>query len=519
MDYTFYSIIHFLLKKGETVKLYSKSISIFLVTIFLSINTSQRTNAPIISTIPEAIIALRKIMINTSAGSDIILQEYEKKYSDTIVVCAKILYDAAYAQILDVLEEIDDRLKYWQYQKNHPWRYFVTKSPVKWVTGTAQNEEINNNIEQLESHQGELYVLLGQLAEYRNAYDHKHKILFKNEYIQAYAWVDGLLDLLVRINVSVNTNEMSLFIARITLLKAKLERVRFFKNQILSDMKETVIPAHLERNWLKYGVATLMFGYGYSNISLKQLEQSLESIKNNITAYIVDPVQNVIKDVFRGGFTEVEGELLIPQENIEAAQESIKKFVNGLSIQADLKQEILKDVDSGKSSSFQLLLDDLIGNSWNPKTLMNYVVGKSLLGQLLGGQAGGRVQKQLADIQKQYVGVGKIAVLTPALLSSWLAYRKYQAMTAKDYTPIRRALIDINSLFVDATKPLDDEQYGKMLYLVYDLKKRAAQDVPLTDRVDFINDLHRVESKEFNVAAKRAIVDDMFRKYSFLRLS
>ena len=43
--------------------------------------------------------------------------------------------------------------------------------------------------------------------------------------------------------------------------------------------------------------------------------------------------------------------------------------------------------------------------------------------------------------------------------------------------------------------------------------------VPVNDRTDFINDLNRIELKEFNVAAKRAIVEDMFRKYSFLKLT
>lgn len=499
------------------VKSYSKRLSVVLIIVFCHSFAAQQS----ITTIPEAIIALRKTIINAPADNAAALQGYEQKQSNVVVQAAKVLYDNVYNQTLDILEEIDARLMYWQYQKNHPWRYFLTKSPKKWLIGAPQAQEINNNIEQLESHQGELYVFLGQLAEYGDAYDHKHKTLFSDDYIQGYRWVDELLDLLVRIKVLIkNLDNMQPFIARLSLLKAKLEKVRFFKKHILSEIKETQIPAHLERNWLKYSIASLMLGYGYSNIELKQIEQSFQSIKNNVTAYIVDPVQNVVKDVFRGGFTGVEGELLIPQENINAAQESIKKFVSDLDIPDNIKKTVVKDIDLGQSSSFQLLLDDLIPkNRWSPTTWMNYVHGKSLLGQLLGGQAGGRVQKQLADIQKQYVGVGKIAVLTPALLSSWLAYRKYQSMLVKDYTPIRRALIDINSLFVDATRPLDDEQYGKMLYLVYDLKKRVVKGVPVNDRTDFINDLNRIELKEFNVAAKRAIVEDMFRKYSFLKLT
>ena len=122
--------------------------------------------------------------------------------------------------------------------------------------------------------------------------------------------------------------------------------------------------------------------------------------------------------------------------------------------------------------------------------------------------------------QKQFSGVSKLVLLTPAVLTGALAYAGYQQATKKDYSQIRRALLDINSLFVDHTKPLEDERYGKMVYLLYNLKKLAEKDLPQKRnvRADFLQDLENIESKEFDVAAKRRIVDDMFRKYSFLGL-
>lgn len=495
----------FFYREGGIVKLYNKSVSFLLIIVFFQSFAAQQA-AVSISTTQDAIVMLRKIIINTPDGDGLVLQDYEQKQSSVVVQCAKVLYDTTYAQILEALQEIDNRLMYWRGQKNHPWIYFVTKSPMKWVTGSSQDEEVNNNIEQLQSHQGELYVFLGQLAEFGNVYVHKYKTVFRTDYIQAYAWVDGLLDALGRIKVSIkNIDDMSPFIARVTVLKAKLEKVRFFKNQILSEIKETQIPAHLERNWLKYGAVGLLLGFGYQNISFEQIKNSLDALKNSFMNYIVDPVESIIKDVFV--HTGTEG-LLVSRENIDVIKKSIENFVNNSSISADEKQKIVEDIMLGNSGSFQAFVDSL-ASSWNIKKTAE---GKTLLYEFLTLQAAGRTQKQIS-------GVAKIAVLTPALLSNWFAYRGYQALTLKDYTSIGRALVDINSLFVDATRPLDDEQYGKMLYLVYDLKKRAAKDVPLSDRVEFINDLNRVESKEFNVAAKRAIVEDMFRKYSFLKLT
>jgi hypothetical protein len=110
--------------------------------------------------------------------------------------------------------------------------------------------------------------------------------------------------------------------------------------------------------------------------------------------------------------------------------------------------------------------------------------------------------------------------LTPAAFVGWLGYNSYKNLTAPVFGPIRRALVDVNSLFVDQSKQLNDEQYGKMTYLLYNLKKRAEKELTQKNNIreDFIHDLERIESKEFNVAAKRAIVEDMFKKYSFLGL-
>lgn len=476
--------------------------------------TSQRQFS-VVATIPEAIIALRKIIMSTPDDDAVALQNYEKTQSNTVVQCAKILSDNAYAQILNTLEEIDARVTYWRYQKNHPWRYFVTKNPVKWVTGASQDIEVNNNIEQLESHQGELYVLLGQLAEYGNLYDHKHKTLFRDNSMQAYAWVDGLLDILVRIKTSVkDLNAMPAFIARVTVLKAKLERVRFFKNQILSEMKETQMPAHFERNWTKYGTAMLMLGLGYSRMG--QIGAVVSDSFDWTKDFVTGAKQNVEEIFFPGKIGR--GGLIVQQSNIDETRSSMINFLDLMElnkiINAQEKAAIMQDEARGSSAAFQSFVNEKIMPSyWNFAKYGLRAWGIFI--QLLGLHGGGNIEKEI-------VGLRNIALLAPVAVVGGaiggVGYLGYKKATGKDYAPIRRALVDINSLFVDATRPLDDEQYGKMLYLVFDLKKRAAVDVPLTDRGDFLNDLNRIESKEFNVAAKRAIVDDMFRKYSFLKL-
>jgi hypothetical protein len=489
------------------VKLYSKSLLLCVITVFFyqSTHASQRQIVPAISTVPQAIIALRNIILNVPADDTAALQDYEKKQSGIILDCAKVLYDTAYAQILMTLQEIDDRLTYWKYQKNHPWVYFRRKNPLKWIMGKSQDAEIEHNLEQLYSHQGELYVILGQLAEYGNVYDHKYKTIFRNNDTQAYAWVDGLLDILARIKVSVkNLDTMSPFIARVTVLKAKLEKVRFFKNQILSEIKESHIPGRIEQNWLKYALSLLFLGqvYKYSN-EITDLAVTSFDVTKDYTKYLT----GTVSEMFFPGRAQL--------GNADIARSAMFDFLDRMEkasiIDDQEKIKIIADVAKGSNDEFRKFMNEKIMNSmW--RTSWYATEGWSIFAQLSG-----------ENIGKEISGVRNIALLAPAALMGLAGYygvsNIYQRFTAKDYAPMRRALIDIDSLFVDATRPLDDEQYGKMLYLIYDLKKRAAQDVPLNDRGDFINDLERVESKEFNVAAKRAIVDDMFRKYVFLKLT
>ena len=511
------------------MKLFIKGLLLIFITLFLQSNigaSQPKSSTTTVSTLQEALFNVRKAIINFPADDSMSAQIYEKEKAVVLVQCAKVLYDNAHEQILQGLQEIDKRIAYWRYQKNHQWAYFLMKNPLKWVAGPNQDAEIEHNIEQLQSHQGELYVLLGQLAEHGTIYDREFKTVFVADYTKAYAWIDGLLDLLARIKIATQNREsMSPFVARATLLKLKLTKVRGFKHDILMQMPQTKIPAHFERNWLMYGALAFLFGYGYKNISGEQIVSSFDAVKKNFNNYIMDPIQNIVKDVFVGGVHKIDGELLVPQEDINVAKESIKKFINSLSVKeesftgrGDISREqkamMLEDIALGKSDSFQAFMDNL-ASGWSPKKA---VEATALFYKLLALQAGGRVQTQLSDIQRQYIGVGKIAVLTPAILSGWFAFKGYQAFVAKDYTQIRRALVDINYLFVDTTKPLDDEGYGKMIYLLYNLKKQAEKDVPLASRGDFIEDLNKIESKEFGVAAKRAIVEDMFRKYSFLKL-
>jgi hypothetical protein len=545
-DYFFYV-------KGLVVNIFIKRLSCFLILFSYHTGSASQVKSPVprqaaISTIQEALSSVRKVISNFPANDIVAAQTYEKEQSAVLVKSARVLYDNARAQILDALQEIDNRIAYWQYQKNHQWRYFLTKSPLKWVTGNTQDTEIENNLEQLQSHQGELYVLLGQLAQLGTVYDHEYKTVFAAQDTKGYAWIDGLLNLLPRIKVvTKSVVDSSPFIARAALLKAKLERVRRFKSDILSDIVGTQVPAHIERNWLKYG--TLMMGLlvGYNTVSWDQVKGSFESVKSNIYDPIMEPVKRSIQVLFPADKTKQDTDVIISSlaRTHDVTLDLAKQFVIDASKKYGIDEvgTITSDMDKRDYGKFQKFLGDIAKREkldsskvsiFRPTQSVqgivewaasqgDYAQGLVYLLLLIGVHSTEDIQKFVLELiaaqKKEFKAVRDLVLLTPAVFTGWLGYSGYKKFTTKDYSSIRRALVDINSLFVDQTRPLDDEQYGKMMYLVYNLKKRAEKDLPLNVRADFIHDLEKIELQEFDVAAKRRIVEDMFKKYAFLGLA
>jgi hypothetical protein len=510
---------------------------IIIISSFFSFNgffAGQNARKPQIQikTIPSANARLSSVISSIPANNEALLA-YEKAESAVILQSAKILYDNARQQILDALLEIDNRIAYWQDQKDHPWNYFVSKNPLKWVTGIAQEDEVEDNLETLKSHQGELYVLLGQLSELGSAFITGYKDTFMKDHQQGYAWVDTLLDALVRIKTPQQATNNMAFIARVCLLQAKLEKVNQFKDELLSDISETAKPSYFARNWLKGGMALLAMGYGYNNISYQQVADSVNYATSTFNT-ITQPVQETIKDVITPGWNKkIKTNGMMPEvpESYATKLELVKRYVTDMGNKYKLQNEaknVLKAFDNNDYSAYGKFVEDVgakeefsySGIKQWAQSLEDYGRGH-LLGDELEVIRHLRGLGEWASAQeKQFAGVGKLILLIPAIAMTTGAYWSYQKLIEKNYAPLRYALVDINSLFVDPTKQLTDEQYGKMIYLVHVLKKRAEKELPIKNnmRANFIQDLEKIESSEFNVAAKRAIVDDMFKKYEFLGL-
>ena len=515
---------------------------LFFVTTTFYVHSAAKKQQVEIKTIPQAIhnlnVAIKSVPYLDSSNMSV----YEKEYADTMIKCAKVLYHNARNQILEALSEIDDRIAYWQYQKDHPWNYFVSKNPLKWITGPQQQDEIENNLEVLKSHQGELYVLLGNVSELGVTFTKGYKDAFLTDYHKGYEWVDSLLDVLVRIKIKEQLATDIPFIARSRQLKAKLDQVHEFKNVLLSDISETKIPSYIERNWLKAGAVLFGLNYGYQNYS-DQIMNAATYGKEKSWEYFINPVTATLQDAITPGWRKPREEKtvlfdidLARQSKREAAKNYLSEMGKKYELEAEAGNAVqrLAENDYSLYDKFVEILGEkdltvartapIISSQDWVNRMKDY--GRGLA---IGGKA--EAAKQIYDLvqyayaqqkqyEQQYEAIGKLVLLIPAIVATGGLYTAYQKLTAKNYGPLRRALVDINSLFIDPSQQLNDEQYGKMIYLVHMLKKRAEKELPLKKnlRADFIGDLEKIESPDLSVVSKRAVIEDMFKKYSFLGL-
>jgi hypothetical protein len=114
----------------------------------------------------------------------------------------------------------------------------------------------------------------------------------------------------------------------------------------------------------------------------------------------------------------------------------------------------------------------------------------------------------------------KLLTLIPAFGIGLGANKIYNWVIERDYSSIRLALLDINSLFIESDAPLSNHDYGKLIYLLQGLRLQAIRYLTETNmRSDFLADLAKLESNNFDVKTKRSIIKNMFMKYPFLALN
>lgn len=314
-------------------------------------------------------------------------------------------------------------------------------------------------------------------------------------------------------------------------------------------------------------------------IGSKAFSGYFKSMKESYSTYVVNPTRDVLKAIFgenqwpstkdselilEAHTKQLEAQNilreakldvadLVQKADIESTRVAMFALLNKMVIDTTLTEKSLKEIVDAEARGnvvpFQSLVNrmpkHLVGNMvWSDDVIQAFVVlaelkiyhygvaplqvvmelifehGMPLISEVFKVLARGNAEWDA--ISKKLSIILNVAILTPTVIGGWMGYnglnKAYQWSIAKDYSPIRIALTDINSLFIESVMPLDDQDYGKLVYLIHKLRNKAQCQVPTKDnaRTEFLADIGKLELKNFTVTTKRNIIENMFHKYLFL---
>jgi hypothetical protein len=190
-------------------------------------------------------ITAHKQMLKEYVNQKDIIDRNDRVYVAILLQGCVVLTNNARSQLLGILDEINNSLAYWREQKNHPTRYFLHKSPIKWVVGKSQNEEIKNNIKKLERLDHNICDILGRMTK------HLYNFNPASSVDGVYAWIDQLFDMVACIGVYKGKSEFDgRFDEVAEKLRFKLNRVGDLKNKVLGKIAFAKKPSQFVRNWL-----------------------------------------------------------------------------------------------------------------------------------------------------------------------------------------------------------------------------------------------------------------------------
>jgi len=523
------------------------------------------------------VTSARKSLILDYQPDSIVIQEYEHVYCTVLLQSSVLLVKIARQQFLDVLDDVSYALRYWREQKNSPTKYFFRKSPLKIMFGKKQSQEIDDNIQKLEKLQFYVRSILGKMTKHIYSLEGKITVDECFNWVEQLLSIIGCLS-----NNSIQhtvEGDTDRFEHLVHLLRLQLKRVSYYESVLFQKVSSAHIPNHIARNWLFY-VITIATLYKGHNCYIHNTEDIMKIISRcstelvglweNITNPIKDAWNTIFEDTslilekdIQDPLTEYQMQIQerLPRLDQEASyltqlseqsgginiKEQGLNRLKGLSVRFSsyITPHLIEKAQNGEFAE----LDDLYAQLGFP---MNATL-KGDLGIALAelkldypieyASAVGRVleatsniivpiaysTERVLDLVNKFIDESKrsakparlslkLFTLIPAFFITYGAKKAYNWATTTDYSPLRLALFEINSLFIESQAPLNDHDYGKLIYLLLGLKKKTLYYVPKKHNLqsDFLTDIAKLESQRFDVKTKRHIIKNMFNKYAFL---
>lgn len=252
-------------------------------------------------------------------------------------------------------------------------------------------------------------------------------------------------------------------------------RIRQSVGRIYTELKRDDEVVQVNRGWMSRGAASVFNWVGNSALNSRFPQQKRVVIQGEIDQLEPD-VSELVQLLEEHGTT-----LLASSSNIS---EKVPEVVDGI-----------RDGVEGVTDSLKQFIDEMRASLSDGHDIIK--------------------QQKATFALLRLVPLGALACGAGALL-----YKAYKTLRGKpNYEPIRTGLVDIAHLlnWYEDVQPnqMLAEDYGKLLYLGYRLKKEKRR-VPEEKRNRFVNDINKLSSAWLTADKKMKVVDLMYKTYDFL---
>ncbi len=432
----------------------------------------------------------------------------------------------AHMMLLDLLHEFDTYEWYWKEQYNHPARYFFHKSPFKWFSGKKQFKEIEDNLKIVQKAQAHYYEMLGSLTA------HLHTFNSKISVGQQYKWLGRLLQVLPGKS---SVQKQVTFYSIAERMQHNLMTLLSYKHMVLKKIGHAKMQNHFVRHWITYtGVlagTALIGNYWYKNpekihavIGKEAFKKYWESILSTFI-YYKNSVKETWNQLFNNGLSleEIKHQREQIKKNkkiyIDSAMDTLKGGLQDKWITQEKYDKIISALELGDRGPLLEWFREL-----KQSTKKNLVTGP--LAQVFLNVIDfellhpiGEAMLSIKEILVENKALFKLLTPVVAMRASyWGLSNLYRWTTKKDYYVIRQALMHVNSLLIESPSNMSNYDYGKLVYLLHTLRYNAISCIPRTKKMrqEFCDDIVKLESYDFSVEEKRAIIENMRAHYSFL---
>ncbi|MGB8366960.1 MAG: hypothetical protein WCD44_01245 [Candidatus Babeliales bacterium] len=444
--------------------------------------------------------------------------------------------------LLSMLVIIDNHLSYWKEMNTSPAYYLFHKSPVKWLMGKKQQQEVSNNIRLLSALQQKYFRIMGSLAKHAQAFPVQTTM-------EAYScWTNKMITIMQELYTGGQTNVVD----HTETMKQMIADALAYKDRALRYVNKLKPSHHFVRHWFKYALLFTGAGLVYKNrkcidllINTDARNQYANSFCKGWHDYFITPLREIYKTIM--GSNNQKEFSLARKENVERymkdaeERKTIASELIGAYLQKEhevgrltyeQRKEAWQGIQKNNIGPLQRLKGNILKPSlWNKYDFTGEIDYHSNLAQFVIWSDREKALKEfihwvyLLDNEfKRNQMTLRFTALIPAIVTGWGLYKLvnkfYGWLTKHNYNFLKKILTEINTMLIASHGNMNDECYGNLIYSLYKLQCSAI--IKIRDKNvkrEFVRDIEMLSLYDFTVEEKQLLISNMRWKYDFLSFS